>query len=147
MPRILAAVFALLLAASMPALADQNKNKGKSGQAGSEDTTTEIIEGVVGVVAGAVLSDDEKQTIRDYYHKHPETAGKVKPLPPGIRKKLARGGTLPPGIAKQALPDGLHRQLPPRDGQSYEVIGSDVVLVETATQVIVDVLKDVLRGG
>jgi Ni/Co efflux regulator RcnB len=71
----------------------------------------------------------------------------VKELPPGIRKKLARGGTLPPGIAMQVLPDGLHRRLPPRDGQHYEIIGTDVVLVRTATKVIVDVLKDVLRGG
>jgi hypothetical protein len=54
---------------------------------------------------------------------------------------------MPPGIAKQALPDGLHRQLPQRDGQNYEIVGTDVVLVENATRVVVDVLRDVLTGN
>jgi hypothetical protein len=149
MVRILAAVLALLLATATPVLADQGKGKGndKAGNPNSEDTTSAVVEGIVGGVVGAVLNDDEKKTIRQYFDSHPEAGGKVKPLPPGIRKKLARGGTLPPGIAKQALPDGLHRQLPPRTGQDYEVIGTDVVLIDTATKVIVDVLKDVLRGG
>jgi len=106
-----------------------------------------VVEGVTAGVLGAVLSDDERSTIRNYFQKNPDSVGKVKPLPPGIRKKLARGGSMPPGIAKQALPDGLHRQLPPRDGYNYEVVGTDVVLIETATEVIVDVLSDVLRGG
>jgi len=152
MLRILAAVLAVLLVASGPALAQgQGNNKGKGndnpGKSNGDITSEEVVEGVTAGVLGAVLSDDEKSTIRNYFQKNPDSVGKVKPLPPGIRKKLARGGTMPPGIAKQALPDGLHRQLPPRDGYNYEVVGTDVVLIETATEVIVDVLSDVLRGG
>ena len=150
MLRIFAAVLAVFLAAAAPALAQgksQGKGQGNSGQGKNEVTTEEVVEGVTAGVLGAVLSDDERKIINGYFHEHPDSVGKVKELPPGIRKKLARGGTLPPGIAKQVLPDGLHRQLPPRDGQHYEVIGTDVVLVETATKVIVDVLRDVLRGG
>lgn len=150
MSRILAAALALSLAAVAPALADNGKAKGKgNGNPGKPNdgvTTEEIVEGVTAGVIGAVLSDDERRIINRYFGEHPD-AVKVKELPPGIRKKLARGGAMPPGIAKQALPDGLHRQLPPRDGQHYEIIGTDVVLVETATRVIVDVLRDVLRGG
>jgi Ni/Co efflux regulator RcnB len=146
MLRILAAVLALSLAAA-PALADQGKGKGK-GNSGkpSGGTMEDVVEGVTAGVLGAVLSDDERRIIQRYFGEHPDTV-KVKELPPGIRKKLARGGAMPPGIAMQVLPDGLHRQLPPRFGQHYEIIGTDVVLVETATRVIVDVLKDVLRGN
>jgi len=148
MLRLLTAVLALSLAAA-PALADNGKAKGKgNGNPGKPNdgiTSGEVIEGVTAGVLGAVLSDDERRIIHRYFGEHPDSLGKVKELPPGIRKKLARGGAMPPGIAKQALPDGLHRQLPPRDGQHYEIIGTDVVLVETATRVIVDVLKDVLR--
>jgi Ni/Co efflux regulator RcnB len=146
MLRILAAVLALSLAAA-PALADQGKGKGK-GNSGKPNggTMEDVVEGVTAGVLGAVLSDDERRIIQRYFGEHPDTV-KVKELPPGIRKKLARGGAMPPGIAMQVLPDGLHRQLPPRFGQHYEIIGTDVVLVETATRVIVDVLKDVLRGN
>jgi Ni/Co efflux regulator RcnB len=149
MLRILTAVLALSLAAAAPALADQGKGKGKGSSNSGEHTSTtteDIVEGVAVGVLGAILSDDERRIIHRYFGEHPETV-KVKELPRGIRKKLARGGALPPGIAMQVLPEGLHRQLPPRSGQHYEIIGSDVVLVETATRVIVDVLKDVLRGG
>jgi len=148
MLRLLTAVLALSLAAA-PALADNGKAKGNGngnpGRPNDGITSGEVIEGVTAGVLGAVLSDDERRIIHRYFGEHPDSLGKVKELPPGIRKKLARGGAMPPGIAKQALPDGLHRQLPPRDGQHYEIIGTDVVLVETATRVIVDVLKDVLR--
>ncbi|WP_340116023.1 anti-virulence regulator CigR family protein [Pelagibius sp. 7325] len=149
MLRLLAAILALSLVAATPALADNGKAKGKGnnnpGKPNDGITSQEVIEGVTAGVLGAVLSDDERRIIHRYFGEHPDSLGKVKELPPGIRKKLARGGAMPPGIAKQALPDGLHRQLPPRNGQHYEIIGTDVVLVETATRIIVDVLKDVLR--
>lgn len=149
MLRILAAALALTLTAAAPALADQGKGKGKGNAGGNviEKTTESVVEGVVAGVVAAVLSDDERRIIHDYFHHHGSEFGKVKPLPPGIRQKLARGGAMPPGIAKQALPGDLYRQLPPRDGQAYHIIGTDVVLVHIATQAIVDVLKDVLRGS
>jgi len=147
--RILAAVLALFLAAATPALADQGKGKGndRAGKPNNGTTTEDVVEGVTAGILGAVLNEDERRIIQRYFGEHPDAVGKVKELPPGIRKKLARGGAMPPGIAMQALPDGLHRQLPPRNGQHYEIIGTDIILIETATRVIVDVLKDVLRGG
>ena len=149
MLRILATFLVLLLVATAPAFAEQGKGKGKGNAGGKSggNVTSDSAGDVAADILDAVLNDDEKRTIRRYFNDNPEAAGKVKPLPPGIRKKLARGGTLPPGIAKQVLPDGLHRQLPARDGQDYQVVGTDVVLVDRATKVIVDVLKDVLRGG
>lgn len=147
MLRTLSVALALLLALGTAVLADPGKGKGKGNGNAVEATADDIVEGVVGGVLHAVLTDDERRIIHDYFHDHAGAFAKVKPLPPGIRKKLARGGAMPPGIAKQALPGDLYRQLPPRDGQSYQIVGTDVVLVQIATQVIVDVLKDVLRGG
>jgi hypothetical protein len=149
MHRTVAVALALFLAAAQPALTDQGKGKGddKAGKPDTGTSTEAVVEGVTAGVLGAILDDDERRLIRHYFGEHPDAVGKVKELPPGIRKKLARGGAMPPGIAKQALPDGLHRQLPPRNGQHYEIIGTDVILIETATRVIVDVLKDVLRGS
>ena len=108
--------------------------------------TERVIEGVATGVLGAILTDEERRIIHRWFGEHPD-AVRTKALPPGIRKKLARGGAMPPGIAMQVMPDGLYRQLPRRYGHHYEIVGTDVVLVDTATRIIVDVLKDVLRGG
>lgn len=90
-----------------------------------------------------VFSEIEKRLIRDHYARHP--VGKVKPLPPGIQKKIARGGTMPPGIAKRYLPGELERQLPVRAGYERRVVGRDVLLVEQATGLILDILEGALR--
>lgn len=67
-------------------------------------------------------------------------------LPPGIAKNLERGKSLPPGIARNYLPDGLEEELPVREGQSRVVIDDDVVLVDDATNVVIDILQDVLSN-
>ena len=85
----------------------------------------------------------EREQITTFFAEHrPED---LRPLPPGIRKNLARGKPLPPGIAKKALPPELVRVLPERSGYEVVQVGWDVVLVEVATGVIRDVLMDVVR--
>jgi len=70
-----------------------------------------------------------------------------KGLPPGIAKNLQRGKPLPPGIANQTLPVGLIDLLPPApDGFERIVLSGKVLLVEIATQVIHDVLDDMIFG-
>ena len=64
-------------------------------------------------------------------------------LPPGIRKNLARGKPIPPGIAKRAVPGPMLSKLPRYPGYEWAVYGSDLVLVATATAVIADVFFDV----
>ncbi|WP_200873120.1 anti-virulence regulator CigR family protein [Bordetella bronchiseptica] len=66
-------------------------------------------------------------------------------LPPGIRKNLARGKPLPPGIAKKALPPSMLARLPVYPGYEWRVAGSDLVLVALAGAVVADVLVDVFR--
>lgn len=96
----------------------------------------------------------EIEIIRDYYARAHQDAGKAKSgkqshkaLPPGIARNLARGKPLPPGIAKQALPGDLSRRLPPvRDGYERVIVDGRVLLVEIATQVIHDILADLVFG-
>lgn len=66
-------------------------------------------------------------------------------LPPGLEKHLERNGQLPPGLAGRDLPAGLSGQLPPlRQGTRRIVVDRDVVLIDIATNVVIDVLIDVL---
>lgn len=94
------------------------------------------------------FSDAEVRIITAWYDDHaPKTRGKGKHggLPPGIAKNLARGKSLPPGIAKQHLPQELQRALPAAPaGFDRIIVDGKVLLVEAATQVIHDVLMDVV---
>jgi Ni/Co efflux regulator RcnB len=115
----------ILLAAQLPAVAD------------------------VGVTVE--FSDEEIRLIGAWYEDHGSSAGhgggktKRKGLPPGIAKNLARGKSLPPGIAKQQLPHGLVHTLPaPPRGYERVIVDGRVLLVEIATQVIHDILSDIV---
>ena len=100
---------------------------------------------------GVVFSQDEIRIISAWYRDNGSESrkgkGKNKPmgLPPGIAKNLARGKPLPPGIARQSLPDDLRHVLPaPPSGYERMVVGGKVLLVEIATRVIHDILADVV---
>lgn len=102
---------------------------------------------------GIVFSDDEIQIINGYYKRddalshHGKRKKGRKGLPPGIAKNLERGKPLPPGIAKQHLPAELVTALPPvPKGYERVIIDGRVVLVEIATQLIRDVLTDLVIG-
>ncbi len=93
----------------------------------------------------------EKQIILDFYGgdgpgkvKDKKNKGKGvgnKGMPPG----LAKQGKLPPGIAKRQLPAGLVAQLPPPPaGLERVIVDNDILLVDIATQIVHDVLTDVL---
>jgi hypothetical protein len=69
--------------------------------------------------------------------------GPTQSLPPGIRKNLARGKPLPPGIAKR-FDNRLLGQLPHYEGYEWQQVGTDVVLVTLATGLIYEILQNVL---
>jgi hypothetical protein len=143
----LAAASAVTLAAAQPPKAEP----GNAGQGAGSD------------VAARVFSEIEKQLIRDYYGKHgagPASAtskGKSKQLPPGLAKRdrlppgleqhIEKNGTLPPGLAKRDLPPDLESRLPHHPkGIGRKIVDTDVVLLEQATGVVLDILKDVLAN-
>jgi len=116
---------AMLIAA--PAVAQGNSGKQKGPPAATAP-------------AAASFGSSSEREIRDYFRLHPMP---VQGLPPGIAKNLARGKPLPPGIAKRALPSDLVTRLPTYSGYEVVVVDRDVMLINLATQVIVDILSDV----
>ena len=64
-------------------------------------------------------------------------------LPPGIRKNLARGKPIPPGLQSRVVPGPLLQQLPYRAGYEWRVYGTDLVLVALATGVVEEVLDEI----
>lgn len=114
--------------------------------------------------AGMVFTEIEKRLISDYFVQHPgfavqeEEGGKGKSnqmppglakrkhLPPGLQKHLEKFGTLPPGLAKRDLPPDLLSTLPPpHAGTIRQIVGSDVVLLQEGTNIILDILEGVLK--
>lgn len=72
-------------------------------------------------------------------------ATRYKPLPPGIRKNLARGKPLPPGIAKQLAPASMVARLPMYTGHEWRIVGADLVLIAIGSAVIVEILGNVFE--
>lgn len=89
------------------------------------------------------LSADARAGIRAYYADHGSTGAEA--LPPGMRNRLAKGKALPPGIAKRSAPPALVSRISVPAGYEVVEVGLDVLLVEAATQVVHDVLMDVIR--
>lgn len=116
----------------------------RSGSGSGSDVGTAA---AVGAAAGILLSSQERSILHDIFGGGRKVKGfkKPKPIPPGIRKKIARGGTIPPGIAMTRLPDSTLSRLPRRQNQDYVAIGSDIVLIDRSTRVIVDVVEEILR--
>lgn len=74
--------------------------------------------------------------LRDHY------SPRYRNLPPGLQKKVARGGQLPPGWRKkfESFPDALESRLPPLpEGYRRGVIDGHAVIYNSRTNVIVDV--------
>jgi len=109
-------------------------------------------------VADIIFNGIERALIQDYYGRVglPGGSGSTQGLPPGIQRQLERTGRLPPGLERQlytngTLPPGLHgRALPfdligalPRRDDRFEIlqINNEVVLVERATRLILDIIR------
>jgi hypothetical protein len=132
-------LLAAILTVPTPALAG---NKGKK----AHNAPAEQIH--MSPATASLITVTERTIIFNYVNQYRDTLvaapGGAQSLPPGVAKKLARGGTLPPGIAKRYLPQDLLVQLPPRPGYQWVVVDNDVVLIAAATGLIVDVLADLL---
>lgn len=105
----------------------------------SKRNSTPAITSVVSIT----LSPELRLQIKDFYSTLGATGTEA--LPPGIRKRLARGKGLPPGIAKRAVPADLRSRVHLPAGYEIVEVGLDVVLVEVATRVVHDILMDVVH--
>lgn len=114
------------------------------------------VSGQIGVssphaAVSVAFSDRDRQIISDYYAgqarsgRTPPGLAKRDRLPPGLEKQLRRNGELPPGLQGRGLPGDLEAglsRLPA--GYARVVIGGDIVLSNTRTRVVVDILKGVV---
>lgn len=86
----------------------------------------------------------EEALVRSIFQDQRSYLEPAKPLPPGIRKNLAKGKPLPPGIAKRF--DGrLESRLPQYPGYDWRQVGTDAVLVSTATGIVESILVNILN--
>lgn len=119
-------------------LADPPKNKGKPDKANSAQKNDLNVGASLSVMVGAGISIGDARKLASKYEL---TGGK--PLPPGIRKNLARGKPLPPGIQKTRMPGPFISQLPRHDGYEWRQAGTDLLLVVSGSLVISDILEGV----
>lgn len=117
--------------------ADPSKNKGKSGKAKSEQRADKDHYSA-DIDLSVMISIGDARKLAS---SHGLTGGK--PLPPGIRKNLARGKPMPPGIQKTRMPGAFINQLPSYNGYEWEQAGTDLVLVASGSLEISTVLKGV----
>ena len=145
---LFAACLALALSA-VPAWA-QGKGKGK-GHDKSDKHEGKDDQGRAYEMYG--FRSRDRVIVTTYYSKHgsglpPGLAKRGGDLPPGLEKQLERNGTLPPGLQKklQPCPVEISRELPPLP-PTYQrsVIGAHIVVFNKSTNIIVDVMKDVVR--
>lgn len=130
---LLPALLPVLLVLTLPLTAEgQGRGNGQRGEA------------TVSASPSVTLTVDTRGTIRAYYEQHRPAS--VESLPPGMRNRLARGKPLPPGIAKRSVPSDLRSRIQVPTGYEVVEVGLDVLLVEIATNVVHDVLMDVIRS-
>lgn len=106
--------------------------QGGARQGGHDDAGSVLAAGATAAAVSALLGGQTR----------PLAVG-ASPLPPGIRKNLARGKPLPPGLAKQAVPGPLLARLPVVDGHTWIRVGTELVLIGIATSIISQVIDDV----
>ena len=103
----------------------QKSSKHASGQAATSGTEIQVR-----------FSSGDQRVIREYY------APRYRALPPGLQKKVARGGQLPPGWQKKLEPFPVeleHRLAPLPPGYGRGVIDGHGVIYDTHSHVVIDV--------
>jgi len=88
------------------------------------------------VAVRVVFTSADVSILRTHY------APRYRNLPPGLRKKVARGGQLPPGWQKkfEPFPVDLDRRLPPlAPGYRRGVFDGHAVIYDTKSHVMIDV--------
>lgn len=128
------------LAASAPLA--QGRGRGREA---SSPAVTVVVKGEFGA--------RDREIITVYYGQRasglpPGLAKRDDGLPPGLEKQLQRNGTLPPGLQKkiQPFPVALeHRLTPLPSGYRRGIVGAHVVVYVPRTNVIVDVMLNVVR--
>lgn len=101
----------------------------------------------------ASFGPDQERTIRLWFSDRsnwndlPPGLAKRDSLPPGLQRQVRKNGTLPPGLQQrlQPLPPELEHRLPRlHEGLGRVILGRDVLLIESASSRVLDLLREVL---
>jgi hypothetical protein len=138
------ALLLLVLAFSLPAMAEKPDHAGKPSHKHGDSKASH------GVDVSLVFSSHERDVVRGYHVEHYGKGG----CPPGLAKK--HNGCLPPGQAKKRYeigrplpPDFVIMDLPgdlsirlglPSDGYRYGMIDGDVVKLVVGSLLVVDAI-------
>lgn len=132
MGRVVVALIAcLLLGGATPALGRPEQGKAKKPKHASGGAEVRS-----GTAVQVVFIAGDVAILRSHY------APRYRNLPPGLQKKVARGGQLPPGWQKkfEPFPEVVDRQLQPLpQGYRRGVIDGHAVIYNARTNVILDV--------
>jgi hypothetical protein len=131
---------ALLCACALQAAPPSDKSKAAKPDGGNDvDLRISATYGTDtgGFISAGISIGDARHLAQDY-----GMTG-AKPLPPGIRKNLARGKPLPPGIQKTRMATGFVEALPYHPGYEWRQAGADLILVASPTLVINDLLEGI----
>jgi len=124
----------LVMAVALPVAFGQGKGKGK----GKWKDHGEAPAAAAQAPGGLRFAASDSRVIAEYYRPH------LQHLPPGLAKKVQRGGTLPPGWQKKVQPfppELVGRLAPVPAGCSRVVSGGVALLVQDATNVVLDILE------
>ncbi len=108
----------------------------------------EIVVGDRDAKVRIVFSERDRLIIREWYDERrralPPGLAKKGMRPPGHAKRWGPRDTLPPGLAWRELPPELERRLTRLpDDYIRIIVGSDIVLLDRRTRVILDILYDI----
>ena len=125
----------LLIQATVSGAPLAEKNKGKNRPHGQPARTEQRSDARVGV--HVVFGSADVTVLREHY------APRYRNLPPGLQRKVARGGQLPPGWQKKFEPfhASVERRLPLLSPEYRRgVIDGHAVIYNARTNVIIDVV-------
>ncbi len=134
MVRLVVALVSCLLLAASAAGTPKGQGRGKK----AKHDRAVVAAAVPGPAAAVhvVFATDDVEILRGHY------APRYRNLPPGLGKKVARGGQLPPGWQKkfEHLPVAVERRLHPLpSGYHRGVIDGHAVIYDSRSHVIIDV--------
>lgn len=69
----------------------------------------------------------------------------LRPLPPEMRRSLQPGQALPPNVVYHEMPANMRARLPAVDGHEWRIAGIDLLLVDSSTMQVADILRGPFR--
>lgn len=155
--RLLAVAITALLITGTSAYADKpekgNGNNGNNGKNKNEQYEKRGGKADKNDQPSFSFRSEDSRLIRDFYGTQ-AAKGKCPPglakknngcQPPGQAKKWQRGSPLPSDVRYYDIPNELRLRLPPPpNNYGYVQLGTDVLLIELGTRLVVDAIVDIL---